>query len=58
MAAAAAGQEPLEAGWLLDNLARQIPECGNSRIRGALVNDRLEFDTVCPNNHNKAVTFE
>jgi hypothetical protein len=21
------------------------------------VNDRLEFDVVCPNNHNKAVTF-
>jgi hypothetical protein len=21
------------------------------------VNDRLEFDIVCPNNHNKAVTF-
>lgn len=21
------------------------------------MNDRLEFDFVCPNNHNKAVTF-
>ena len=21
------------------------------------MNDRLEFDIVCPNNHNKAVTF-
>ena len=21
------------------------------------MNDRLEFDVVCPNNHNKAVTF-
>ena len=25
--------------------------------KGALVNARVEFDTVCPNNHNKAVTF-
>jgi hypothetical protein len=24
---------------------------------GGFVNDRLEFDIVCPNNHNKAVTF-
>ena len=21
------------------------------------MNDRLDFDVVCPNNHNKAVTF-
>ena len=21
------------------------------------MNDRLEFDVVCPNNHNKAITF-
>jgi len=21
------------------------------------MNDRLEFDTVCPNNHNQSVTF-
>jgi DNA-directed RNA polymerase subunit M/transcription elongation factor TFIIS len=21
------------------------------------MNDRVEFDTVCPNNHNQAVTF-
>ena len=21
------------------------------------MNDRLEFDFVCPNNHNKAITF-
>ena len=25
--------------------------------KGALVDDRLEFEIVCPNNHNKAVTF-
>ena len=26
-------------------------------MRGAPVNDRLEFDVVFPNNHNNAITF-
>jgi hypothetical protein len=32
-----------------------IPEI--IRPKGALVKDRLQFDIVCPNTHNKAVTF-
>ena len=28
-----------------------------TQSKGALVKDRLEFDIVCPNTHNKAVTF-
>jgi hypothetical protein len=35
----------------------------NGRIKkpqfagGGLMNDRLEFETVCPNNHNQTVAF-
>src|ERR1039457_5350635 len=28
-----------------------------SQVAGGPMNDRLEFDTVCPNNHNQTVTF-
>jgi hypothetical protein len=28
-----------------------------SQVAGGPMNDRLEFDTVCPNNHNQSVTF-
>ena len=28
-----------------------------SQAAGGPMTDRLEFDTVCPNNHNQAVTF-
>jgi hypothetical protein len=30
---------------------------GISQAAGELMNDRLEFDIVCPNNHNQTVTF-
>jgi len=36
---------------------RHSPRYAEIPITGALVNERLEFDVVCPNNHNKAVTF-
>jgi hypothetical protein len=28
-----------------------------ARTAGGLMSDRLEFDIVCPNNHNQTVTF-
>jgi hypothetical protein len=29
----------------------------NKRRIGGLVSDRLDFEIVCPNNHNQTVTF-
>jgi hypothetical protein len=41
-----------ELRTLLDQSQRRI-----ARAAGGLMSDRLEFDTVCPNNHNQTVTF-
>jgi hypothetical protein len=29
----------------------------HARLAGGLMSDRLDFETVCPNNHNQTVTF-
>jgi hypothetical protein len=36
---------------------RELTNCFNRVSVGGLVSDRLDFNVVCPNNHNQTVTF-